>query len=160
MQLFKAQNRSKDIVKIVHVSWYSCQHAAETDTKEKKMLNKVTIFVFFVHKKYSPSVIKLTMNHWCHMDYFIDILTTILGLKRFSWITVYTGSESSRVSSKLSSFVLRRWTKALQVWNNMRASNIFGCTKHLKFYISMFNKAEISRNSENSNIVKYYCNLK
>ncbi len=33
------------------------------DTEEKKLLNKVIIFVFFVHKKHSRSFIKLSLNH-------------------------------------------------------------------------------------------------
>ncbi len=72
--------------------------------EEKKLLDKV-IFVFFAHKKYSCSFIKLQLNHWCHMDYFNDALTTFLGLEHFSCIAVYAGSESSRISAKISSFV-------------------------------------------------------
>ncbi len=30
-------------------------------------------FVFFEHKKYFRSFIKLRLNHWCHMDYFNSI---------------------------------------------------------------------------------------
>ncbi len=45
--------------------------------------NKVIIFVFFAYKKYSRSFIKLWLNHWCHMDYFTDVLTTFLGLGTF-----------------------------------------------------------------------------
>ncbi len=56
-------------------SWYSRECASKTDTEEKKLLNKV-ISVFFAHKKYSCSFIKLGLNHWCHMDYFIDVLAT------------------------------------------------------------------------------------
>ncbi len=36
------------------------------------------ILVFFEHKKYSRSFIKWWLNHWCHMDYFNDILTTFM----------------------------------------------------------------------------------
>ncbi len=57
------------------------------------LLNEVVIFVFFAHKKYSCSFKKLQLNHWCHMDYFIDVLTTFLGLEHFSCIAVYAGSE-------------------------------------------------------------------
>ncbi len=39
--------------------------------EEKKLLNKVVIFVFFAHKKYYCSFIKLQLNHWCHMDYLM-----------------------------------------------------------------------------------------
>ncbi len=53
----------------------------------EELLNKVVIFVFFVHKKYSGSFVKLRLNHWCHMDYFtifydyFDVLTTFLYLE-------------------------------------------------------------------------------
>ncbi len=94
--MFKAQ-KGKDIVKIVRVTsvvqslfnnffssvsvfdmrsqeyhnayvWYSPERAAKTDTEEKKLLNKVIIFVF------------LWLSHWCHMDYFNDVHTTFLAL--------------------------------------------------------------------------------
>ncbi len=44
------------------------------------MFNKVIIFVFFVHKKYFSSIVKLQLNHWCHVDYFNS---TFLGLGTF-----------------------------------------------------------------------------
>ncbi len=65
--------------------------------EENSFLNKVVIFVFFTHKKYSRSFIKLRLNHWCHMGYFNDVLTTFLGLERVSCVDVYAGSESSRI---------------------------------------------------------------
>ncbi len=47
-----------------------------------KLLNEVINFVFFEHKKFSHRFIKLRLNHWCHMDYFNDVLlTTFLGLE-------------------------------------------------------------------------------
>ncbi len=64
-----------------------------TDTEEKKSLNKV-ILVFFAHKKYSWSFIKLRLNHCCHMDYFNDVLAMFWGLERVSCIAVYAGSKS------------------------------------------------------------------
>ncbi len=43
----------------------------EDRNKEKKLLNKVLIVVFLlIHK------VKLRLNHWCHMDYFIGVLLT------------------------------------------------------------------------------------
>ncbi len=36
------------------------------------------------------------------MDYFNDVLTTLLGLDRVSTLAVYGESESSRISSKIS----------------------------------------------------------
>ncbi len=48
----------------------------------------------FTHKKYYRSFIKLRLNHWCHIDYFNDVLTTFLGLERGNCVVVYVGSES------------------------------------------------------------------
>ncbi len=56
--------------------------------EEKKLLNKVIIFVFFSHKKYSCSLITLRLNNWCHIDYFNDVLTTFLGFEHFSCFAV------------------------------------------------------------------------
>ncbi len=83
-----------------HASWFSCEHTTKNDTEEKTLLNKVVIFVFFAHKKYSRSFITLRLYHWCHMDYFNDVLTTFLGLQRVSFLAVYGGSESSRFLQK------------------------------------------------------------
>ncbi len=65
-----------------------------------KLLNKTVIFVFFMHKKYSRCFITLRLNHWCHMDYFNDVLTTFLGLELVDCIAVYaeSDSESSLIS--------------------------------------------------------------
>ncbi len=71
-----------------------CEHMAETDVEENKLLNKVVIYVFFAHKKYSHSIINLRLNHWCHMDYFNDVLTTFLALERGNYIAVYEGSKA------------------------------------------------------------------
>ncbi len=49
----------------------------------EKLLNKIIIFVFFAHKKYSRSCVKLQLNHWWHIDCFTDILTMFLGLGTF-----------------------------------------------------------------------------
>ncbi len=64
------------------MSLYSRERASKIDTEEKKLLNKVIIFGFFVHKKYSRSFIKWRLNYWCQVDYFNDVLTTFLGLER------------------------------------------------------------------------------
>ncbi len=39
-----------------HVSWYSHERASKTVAEEKKLLNKVVILVFCVHKKYSGKI--------------------------------------------------------------------------------------------------------
>ncbi len=46
-----------------NASWCSRECALKTNTEEQKLLNKVIIFVFFAHKKYSRSFIKLWLNH-------------------------------------------------------------------------------------------------
>ncbi len=74
----------------------------KTDMEENTFLNKVIIFVFFAHKTYSRSYVKLRLNHWCHMDYLNNGLTTFLGLECCTCVAVYGGSESSRISSKIS----------------------------------------------------------
>ncbi len=48
-------------------SWYSCEDKSKTGREEKKLLNKIIIFVFFAHNRYSRSFITLKLNHWCHI---------------------------------------------------------------------------------------------
>ncbi len=79
----------------MNVPWYSHERASKTDTEEKHLLNKVLIFVFSAHKKYSRSFIKLRLIHWCHMDYFNDVLTTLLGLERVSCVAVYMQGQKA-----------------------------------------------------------------
>ncbi len=71
------------ISSITHMLWYSHERMLKTDIQEEKLFYKVVIFVFCAHKKYSHSFMKLRLNHWCHMDYFNDVLTTFLGHKMF-----------------------------------------------------------------------------
>ncbi len=72
--------------KHMHVSWYSFHNGSaplQTGWGGEELMNKVVIFVFFMHKKYSHSSITLQLNPWCHMDYFIDVLATFLELGTF-----------------------------------------------------------------------------
>ncbi len=107
-----------------HVSWFSHEDMLKTDTEEKKLLNKVVIFVFFAHKNYYRSFIKLRLNYWCHMDYFNVVLTTFLGLERVSCVAVYTGSESSQFIKHVL-IVFWRWTKVLRVGTTWRVGNLW-----------------------------------
>ncbi len=119
LTLFKAQKGSKDIVKIVHltacVSRYSRERVSKTDKEEKKLLIRVFFLIYlfiyflFAHKNYSRSFITLRLNLWCQMEYFNDVLTTFLGLEQ--------------KALGFHQFVFQRWTKVLQVWNDMRVSN-------------------------------------
>ncbi len=63
----QAQKRSKDIGKIVHVTLVVQQSFYEATKilfvrKEEELLNKVVIFVFFPHKKYSHCFVILQLN--------------------------------------------------------------------------------------------------
>ncbi len=53
-----------------------------------ELLNKV-IFVFFEHKKYSHSSVKLRLNPWCHLDYFNNLLATFLSIDCVRNLAVY-----------------------------------------------------------------------
>ncbi len=66
-------------------------------TRIKKLFLEV-IFVFFPHTKCSCTFMTFRLNHWCHMDYFNNVLTTFLGLESGSCVSVWAGSESSRIS--------------------------------------------------------------
>ncbi len=121
---FKAQRGSKDIVKIVHVSFVvqlKFHEAMRIFLCTKK--TKITLFNNFF------SSVSLWLNHWCHMDYFIDVLTTFLGLDRGSWVDLYGGSESSWISFE---FVFWRWTKVLWVWKDLKNLEEFGWIIPLK----------------------------
>ncbi len=84
---------------VTHASWY-CRELASKTGKKINCWIKSLFFVVFAHKKYSHSFIKLRLNHWCDMDYFNNVLTNFLGLKRVNCVAVHGGSESSGISSK------------------------------------------------------------
>ncbi len=92
----------------VHLSCYSREYAAETDTEEKNYWIKLLI-LFSLCTKYSRSFINVRFKHWCHMDYLNDALTTFLDLECVSSVAVDAGSESSR-TSLVFKFVFWRWT--------------------------------------------------
>ncbi len=64
----------------------------------EELLNKL---FFPPHKKCSRSFIKLRLNHWCHMDYFNNVLATFLGLKLASCIAVYLGQGYSNLAREI-----------------------------------------------------------
>ncbi len=74
-----------------------CLHSV--DSAHMRIINYVVI-VFFAHKKYSRSFIKLRLNPWCHMDCFTDVLATFLCIDCGSILAVYGGSDSSQIPSK------------------------------------------------------------
>ncbi len=98
------------------------------------LLNEVVIFVFFVHKKYSRSFVKLRLKPWCQMDCFTEVLPTFLSLGTCQ-LCCCLCRVSSRNSSKISSFVFWRWTKVLRVWTTwgcLMTIYIFGWTIPLR----------------------------
>ncbi len=90
----------------VMLSWMCVE-----EPEEKKLLNKVVIFVFFAHKKYSCG--------------FINVLTTFLGLERGSSLVVYGGSESSWISPKF----LNLW------WRSYRFGTTWGWVINDRIFI-------------------------
>ncbi len=83
---------------------WTLMNALKTDTKREEIVEYFCfyIFVFFVHKNNSRNFIKLRLNHWCHIDYFNDVLTIFLRIERGGSIAVYGGSESSWILLKIS----------------------------------------------------------
>ncbi len=51
IEMFKAQKGSKNIVKIIHASWYSRECASKTDTEEKKIVQWSHYFCFICAQK-------------------------------------------------------------------------------------------------------------
>ncbi len=51
IEMFKAQKGSKDIVKIIHASWYSRECASKTDTEEKEIVQWSRYFCFICAQK-------------------------------------------------------------------------------------------------------------
>ncbi len=68
---------------------YVCDTLQNSAKGWRRDLNKVVIFVFFAHIKYSHSFVNLRLNHWRHLDYFNDLLATFIGLDRVMILTVY-----------------------------------------------------------------------
>ncbi len=100
---------------VVLLSWTRVE-----DWHGRGKIVEVIIFVsnikhLFAHKKYFHSFIKLRLSHWCHMDYFNDVLTTFLGLE-CSTVVVYAGSKNSDfIKNILICVPLFVWTKVLWV---------------------------------------------
>ncbi len=68
------RSRHRNVVRTLCVSWYSWM--AVDWPEENKLLNKAIILVFVATK----CILIAWLIFWCHMDYFIDVLTTFLAL--------------------------------------------------------------------------------
>ncbi len=90
-----------------HALWYSFHNggALQQTGWGEELLNKVIILVFFAHKTYSCSFVKLQSNPWCYMDNFIDVLTMFLDLGTFQLYCCLCRD------SKLSDFI-----KNIRIW--------------------------------------------
>ncbi len=97
--------------------------AACRSRQDEELLNKVIIFVFFVHKKYFRSFVKLWLNHWHHMDYFTDVLATFLGLGTFQLCSCLWRVRELLAFIKNILISVPKMNEVLRVWNHMRVSN-------------------------------------
>ncbi len=91
-------------IRCLRIMWYTPKWHYRVKWR-RQLLNKVVILVFFAHKKYSQSFVKLRSNRWYHMDYLNDLLATFLSLDRVRTLGVYGGSESSRNASNILIYV-------------------------------------------------------
>ncbi len=80
------------VADVVVLSWTLVSWHRKEETVEQSRY-----FVFLALIKCSRSFIALGLIHWCHMDYFNDVLTMFLDLEQGSSLTVYAGSESSPI---------------------------------------------------------------
>ncbi len=79
-----------------------CERMSNSDTGEKKILNKV-IFVFFAHKKYSRSFIKLRLNHCCHMDY---LTMSLLPFWALNVVVVLLSMQGQKLSDFIKNILI------------------------------------------------------
>ncbi len=103
---------------------------------------KQRIRIHMLHRLFS-SVDTLQNGARVPPGYFNDVFTTFLSLDCVRILAIYGRARKLSEFVKIYEFVFRRWTKVLQVWNNMRVSNniifIFGWTfplNKLYFFIS------------------------
>ncbi len=85
-EIFKLKN-----IFLLQNSNYSWYWRNERLTLKRIICWIKALFLFSLSSKYSRSFIKLQLNHWYHMDYFNDVLTTFLGLGRFCCILKMNG---------------------------------------------------------------------
>ncbi len=108
-------------------------------------------FFFFVHKSNSCSFIKLRLNHWWHIDYFIDYRFTFLGLEHCSCVAVYA-------VKKLSDFIkntlicvpkMNEGLTGLEQHEGKYLILIFGWTSPLRtmaFHVKIYIGSELNSN--------------
>ncbi len=107
-----------EAMRILSVPVY-CPECVSTDTELYTFFNKL-IFVFFVHKSYSCSFIKLRLNQWCYVEYFINFLTSFLGLGCGSCVALHTAlrlwvGNNVRVNNWWQNFHFLWWTVHLRL---------------------------------------------
>ncbi len=81
----------------IYVRIYACWRL----TRKRRNGWIKSLFLFSLHrKKDSRSFIKLRLNHWCHMDYFNNVLTNFLGLNEIVALLFMEGQKALRFHKK------------------------------------------------------------
>ncbi len=89
----------------------------------KRRNTAIVIIVFFAHKKYSHSLVKLQLNHWCHMNYVTDVLATFLGLGTLQLnCCLWRVWELSDLIQNILTCV-PNMNEGLTFWNDLRETN-------------------------------------
>ncbi len=126
--LFTFRSKCKQCVRVTQLTqnsirclliWYSPRWRYRV-TRRRQIVELSLFLLFFAHKKYSRSFVKLQLNPWCHMDYFNDVLATFLSLDRGNVLAVY---ERVRELSDFIKNIRIGVPKVLQVWNDARINN-------------------------------------
>ncbi len=79
--------------------------------------NKVIIFLFFAHKKYSRSFIKLRLNHFTW-----TVLMSLLRFWALNVVVVLLPMQGQKALGFIKN-ILTYVPKVLRVWNDMKVSN-------------------------------------
>ncbi len=115
----------------------------EDGNSGEELLNNYVIFDFFAHKKYSCSFAKLKLSHWCHMDCFIDVITTFLGCVNISVLLSMKGQRALRFHQKCINLCSENeWG-----WVINDKIFIFGLTNPLSRVMQIFHKLMHEENS-------------
>ncbi len=83
----------------------TCMHYGTLVNPRQRLSRKIKCWIkslFLLSLCTKSILVVLSLNYWCHMGYFNNVVTTFLYLEFGSCVAVYAGSESSRISSKIS----------------------------------------------------------
>ncbi len=96
--LVHKENKNNDFIQQFLLFRVSLQRVFTTVSwlTQKKLLNKVFIFVFFAHIKYSRSFIKLRLNHWCHIRHQTILTMSFLPVWALNVLVVLLSIEGQK----------------------------------------------------------------